>query len=327
MHKARLAIVLLALAFAATGPARAQAPATAPGTVLMSNSLASVTQAEYDAEIKKLPPDLREGFSNNPRRVNDLLVRMLVQKSLATQARAAKLDVRPDVATRLALEVDRFLAGIEVERIEAAANAEFDASIARQEARARELYLVDKARFMTAPQVSATHILFDTKKHGSDAAKKLALDARAKIAAGADMAKLAREVSEDPTAPNNGGALGFFSEKEMDPGFGAAAFALAKPGDLSEPVQSQFGWHIIRLDDKRPSTLKTYEQARDEIMAALRKRNADQKREEAIAAVRRDPKTEVNRQAVDALTPKVDPETIRRAQETAPTAPPAVTPK
>jgi peptidyl-prolyl cis-trans isomerase C len=314
-----LAALAILLATLGAPMARAQAPAT----ILTSNSLASVSQAEYEAELKKLPPDLREGFANNPKRVNDLLVRMLVQKSLAAQARAAKLDAKPDVAMRLGLEVDRFLAAVELERIETAAAAEFDAGIARQETRARELYLVDKNRFASPPQVSATHILFDTKKRSSDDAKKLAEETRAKIAAGADMGKLAKELSDDPSASTNAGAIGWFSEKEMDPAFGAAAFALAKPGDLSQPVKSQFGWHIVRLDDKRPATVKSYEEARDAIMAELRRRFVEEKREAALSAVRNDPKTQVNREAVNALTPKVDPDAVRRAVEQATGTPPA----
>jgi len=309
---------------AALALAPLRALAQEPSTVLLSNSFAKVTKAEYDAELTRLPPEMREGFANNPRRVNELLLRMLVQKSLAEQARRAKLDVRPDNATRLALEVDRFLAGLEVEAVEAAAAAEFNAQSARFETRAKELYLIDKTPFTNPPQISATHILFDTKKRTPDEAKKLAAETRAKIAAGADMGKLAREISDDPTAGQNGGQLGWFSEKEMDAGFSKAAFALAKAGDLSEPVQSQFGWHLIRLDGKRPPSVKTYEEARDQIMAELRKRYIEEKREAAIGGIRRDPATTVNRDAVSALTPKVDPETVKRAQEvlSAPPAPP-----
>jgi len=319
MRKSPLFLVALVVALA-LAPLRAFAQDAS--TVLVSNSLAKVTKGEYDAELTKLPPDLREGFANNPRRVNELLLRMLVQKSLAEQARAAKLDVRPDNATRLALEVDRFLAGLEVEAVEAAAAAEFNAQSARFEARAKELYLVDKASFTNPPQVSATHILFDTKKRTSDEAKKLAADTRARIAAGADMGKLAREISDDPTAGQNGGQLGWFSEKEMDAGFAKGAFALAKAGDLSEPVQSQFGWHVIRLDGKRPPSVKTYEEARDQIMAELRRRYVEEKRDAVISTIRRDPKATVNTDAVGALTPKVDPETVKRAQEVL-SAPPA----
>jgi len=97
-------------------------------TVLVSNSLAKVTRAEYDAELLKLPGDLREGFANNPRRVYELLQRMLVQKSLAAQARNAGLDKRPDVKARLDLEVEKFLSAVEIEAVDAAAVAEFNAN-------------------------------------------------------------------------------------------------------------------------------------------------------------------------------------------------------
>jgi ABC-type polysaccharide/polyol phosphate export permease len=156
---------------------------------------------------------------------------------------------------------------MQIEALDAPLPPEFNANIAKYEARARELYLVDKAAFTTPAQVSATHILFDTKKRGAEPARKLAIETRAKLAAGADMGKLAREVSDDPSSSQNAGTLGWFSQKEMDPSFAAAAFALANVGDLSEPVQSQFGWHIIRLDGKRAGTVKSYEEARDQIMA------------------------------------------------------------
>lgn len=318
---------LLALVFAALLIGSAHARAQSPDTVLLSNSYTKVTRADFDAELLRLPPDMREGFANDPRRVNDLLNRLLVQKSLAAQARAAKLDQRPDNAARLALETEKLLAAIEIDAIDAAAAAEFDANIARYEARAKELYLIDKAKFTNPPQVSATHILFDTKKHTSEEARKLAVEARAKILGGADMGQLAKEVSDDPSSSQNMGALGWFSEKEMDPAFGAAAFALAKPGDLSEPVQSQFGWHIIRLDGKRPATVKTYEESRESILAELKRRQIMEKRDDVIAGIRRDPQTQVNRDAIGALTPKLDPDVIRRAQEAASKAAPPAAPK
>jgi peptidyl-prolyl cis-trans isomerase C len=315
---------VLVLALAAAALVSQLSFAQSPDTVLISNSLAKITLAEYEGELLKLPANLREGFPNNPKRVNDLLVRLLVQKSLAAQAKAAKLDSRRDTAMRIQLEVDRVLATVELEALDAAATSEFDANIARYEARARELYIIDKTRFTTPPQVSATHILFDTEKRSPEEAKRLATETRAKIAAGADMLTLARELSDDSASGQNGGALGWFAQKDMDPAFGAAAFALAKPGDLSEPVQSKFGWHVIRLEGKRAASVKSYEEAREGVMAELRRRFVEEKREAAIGAIRRDPKTEVNRDAVNALTPKVDPEMVRRAVEAAKAAPPPV---
>ena len=303
--------MLVALTIAAASGA-ASAQTASADTVLLSNSVATVTRAEYDAELLKLPIDLRAGFANNPRRVNDLLARMLMQKSLAAQAKAAKLDASPEALRRMQFEIDRVLAQLLIESVEAKAGAEFDANRTKYEARARELYAVDRNSFAIPEQISATHILFDTKKRGADEAKKLAQDTRAKIAAGADMGKLAKEMSDDASAQNNG-ALGWFAKKDMDAAFGEVAFALKNTGDVSDPVLSQFGWHIIRLDGKRPASVRTFDEARETIIAELRKRYVDEKREETLAAIRRDPKTQVNRDAIDALTPRVDVEAAKRA--------------
>ena len=287
----------------------------------MSNSVARVTRAEYDVELQRLPVELRGGFANNPRRVNDLLVRMLVQKSLGTQARGAKLELIPDNVIRIQLETDRLLGQIFIEKLEADATAEFEATKSRFEARAREIYLTDRSRFARPEQLEATHILFDTKKRSADDARKLAVATRARIIAGADIGALARELSDDPSGQINNGKLDWFASKEMDPAFAATAFALKNPGDISEPVQSQFGWHVIRLDARRPATVPAFGEVRDAIMAELKKRFVDERREDAITTVRKDSQTQVNREAVDALTPRVDVEAAKRALGIVPGAP------
>jgi peptidyl-prolyl cis-trans isomerase C len=304
-------------------PGIAGAQSQPDATVLVSNSFAKVTKAEYEAELLKLPADIRPGFANNARRVSDLLTRMLVQKSLAAQARSAKLDAEPQTALRLQLEIDRMLSQFMVEHIEVEAAAEFEASRANYEARARELFTIDRARFATPEQLVVTHILFDTKKRDSAAAKALAEETRARIEAGADMAQLARELSDDPSAQRNYGKIDWFSKGQMDPAFSEAAFAIKNVGQLSGPILSQFGWHVVRLDNRRPAAAQTYEQARDTIMGDLRKRFVDEKREAALNAIRRDPATEVNRPAIEALTIRVDIEAAKRALESVPAAPAA----
>jgi peptidyl-prolyl cis-trans isomerase C len=288
---------------------------------LISNSLAQVTRAEYDAELARLPVDLRAGFGNSPRRVNDLLMRMLMQKSLAARARDAKLDTAPENVRRIQIETDRLLGQFYIERVEAAASAEFEATRSSFEARAREVYLVEKSRFERPEQLVATHILFDTKKRSGNDAKALAAATRARIIAGADMGALAKELSDDPSAQNNNGKLDWFAQKEMDPAFATAAFALTNPGDISEPVQSQFGWHVIRLDARRPAGVPPFDQVRETLMTELKKRFVDERRETVVSAVRRDPETKLNGAAVDALTTKIDIEAAKRALGVTPGAP------
>lgn len=312
---ARCVVALCAALLLGCGHAIAQS--SAESVVLVSNSLARVTRADYDTELLKLPENIRPGFANNPRRVSDLLNRMLLQKSLAAQARAAKIDAEPQNALRLAQEVDRLLAQYMIEHIEADATAEFNAKQGDFELRARELYTTDRSKYASPEQLIVTHILFDTKKRDATQAKQLAQDTRAKILAGADMGKLARELSDDPSAQRNLGKIDWFSKGQMDPAFAEAAFALPNVGQISPPVLSQFGWHVIRLEDRRAARTQTFDEALEVIMGDLRKRYVDDKREAMLAGIRHDPKTQVNREAIEALTVRVDAEDVKRALDTA----------
>ena len=91
----------------------------------------------------------------------------------------------------------------------------------------------------------------------------------------------------------------------MDPAFSNAAFALKNVGDLSEPVQSSFGWHIIRLDGRRPSAEIPFDKARKQILADLRARHVKETLQAKLDAIRADPSMKVNQPAIDALVVKL----------------------
>lgn len=294
---------------AANSPGTVTAPAD---TVLIRNGVTTLTRGDYDLELTRLPPDVRGGFGADPSRVNTLLNRLLVTKTLAAQARQAGLDKDPTYLQRMAWEAERLLSAAYIESIEAEAAKEFDArpNIA---AAARERWIADANKYRTAETVSVTHILFDLSKHTKDEALKLAQDARAKVVAGADMSQLASEISEDPSASRNGGRLENMKRDQLDPAFTRAAFALAKPGDVSEPVLSRFGYHVIRLESRTPAVQRTFPEVKDEIIAELRRQYVDQRRNERLAAIRNDPQILVNQPAVDALVRRADQEEFRKA--------------
>jgi peptidyl-prolyl cis-trans isomerase C len=273
--------------------------------VLAENQWVKLTRADYELELMRVPEENRYEFAANPKRVTTLLNQVLVNMTLAKQARDAGLDRDPAFATRLAHEIDRFWAQAEVFKIEQDAGAEFDAHANDYLAKAREIYLIDKDKYRRPDEVSASHILFATAKHSDAAGYQLAKETRAKLAAGADFGTLARQLSDDPSAESNGGALGWFPASRMDPAFSKAAFGLKNVGDISEPVQSKFGYHVIRLDGRRAGEVRTFEQASKQIMAELRERYVKEAREARIDAIRTDPHTKVNQAAIDALVVKL----------------------
>jgi peptidyl-prolyl cis-trans isomerase C len=299
MHRILATSALLLTIVVADGIAQSQ---NRGDEVLAENSLVKLTRADYEADLSRVPPEARGEFAASPKRLTAMLNNLMIDKTLAKEARDAGLDRDPELTRRLSLEIDRFYAQVMLAKIERDAAADFDARQDEFLAKARETYLVHKNRYQAPEQVSASHILFDPAKHGgSDGALKLAKETRAKILAGADFAKLAAELSDDEAAKKDGGQVGWFGQKKMDPAFTKAAFELANVGDISEPVQSSFGWHIIRLDGRRAARPLTFDEASKQIMAELKQRYIHDKRTGRLEAISHDPNMKVNQAAIDAL--------------------------
>ena len=111
----------------------------------------------------------------------------------------------------------------------------------------------------TEQEVHARHILVETEEEAKQVEQELKN--------GADFAELAKKKSKDPGA-SDGGDLGFFTKDQMVPEFSAVAFSL-EPGKISDPVKSQFGWHIIKVEEKRNRKPPDFEQVKPQIVNYL----------------------------------------------------------
>jgi len=155
----------------------------------------------------------------------------------------------------------------------------------------RAAYDAYVADFKPEDEIRASHILVESE----DKAKEL----KAQLDGGADFATLARENSIDPGAAN-GGDLGFFGPGMMVKPFQDAAFALANPGDISEPVQSQFGWHIIKLEEKRQSSPLPFEQVASQLQQQVLMQTFTKKVDELMSGVTIDVTDPTLKAALDA---------------------------
>lgn len=300
--------LLFALALSASAGAVA---ADLKDDVLAQSPTVVLTRIDYEAELSRLSPDQREAFATSAKRVEALLDNLYLLKAVSAEARKAGVDKDPLVAARMTLDADKSLGQMYLQKMDDAAAAEFDRKGAENLPRARELYLVDQAKYKVPEQISASHILFSTKSRKPEEALALAQDARAKLAAGADFKVLARQVSEDPSAARNNGYLDWFSAETMDPAFSKAAFALPKEGALSEPVLSSFGYHLIRLEGRRPARTKSFDEVKDEVLAGMRQDYVAKQRDQRIAALRNNKDLKINDAAVQGLVKKVDPALFR----------------
>jgi peptidyl-prolyl cis-trans isomerase D len=129
-------------------------------------------------------------------------------------------------------------------------------------------------QYQTPERVRASHILLNTGGKDEAAVRKQAEELLAKVKGGADFAALAKEYSEDPGSKVKGGDLDFFPRGQMVPEFEASAFSLA-PGQVSDLVKTQYGFHIIKVVDKQAATTQTLDQVRPRIQETLASQIAD----------------------------------------------------
>jgi peptidyl-prolyl cis-trans isomerase D len=138
----------------------------------------------------------------------------------------------------------------------------------------RAAYDEEKDRFETPEERHAHHILIEVGDDGEDAARAQAQSIADRIRGGEDFEKLAKELSADAGTKSNGGDLGWMSKGALVGPFEDALFAM-QPGTVSDPVRTEFGFHVIRLDEVRGGEVRPYEAVRDDLATELRTRRAE----------------------------------------------------
>jgi peptidyl-prolyl cis-trans isomerase C len=244
------------------------ASAVEPGTAVAKVNGQDITEGELRFAEAEIGSELSGVPSESRRRV---LVEYLIEAHLMAQAaEKAQLAGSPDFEARM-----RYY------RMRALRDAFFETKVRDDvgEAAAKSLY-EDRVKSIPAQQeVRARHILVKTE----DEAKKISKE----LAGGADFAESAKKYSQD-AGGQGGGDLGYFSRGQMVKPFEEAAFALEK-GKISAPVQSEFGWHLIKIEDKRDRQPPAFEEVKDQINASL----IQQKLQTAVAEMRAGAKIEV----------------------------------
>lgn len=167
---------------------------------------------------------------------------------------------------------------------------------------AKKYFEENKSKYRQREQVRASHVLFKVNKNDPPevkaAQKKKAEDVLKKAKApNADFAALAKQYSEGPTAPR-GGDLGAFSRGRMVKPFEDAAFA-AKPGEVVGPVETQFGFHVIKVFEKTAERQREYDEVKDSILTSLKARAKSQATRELLRQLKDEAKIEVLEPGVD----------------------------
>jgi peptidyl-prolyl cis-trans isomerase C len=262
LRRAGILAASLALLLGVAAPAFAQdkdpVVATVNGTAIHQSDL---TIAEEEAG--QLPP-----MSADAKR--DYLIQFVTDMTLLTQAaEAKKLGDSDEFKQKLAFARKKLLMESLLQSV--GKDAMSDAAL-------HKAYDEAVKQMPDEEEVHARHILIRApqgdEKAGAEAKKKIE-DVIARINKGEDFTKVAKEVTEDPSGKANGGDLGWFTKDQMVPEFSEVAFKL-KPGQISEPVHTQFGWHVIKLEDKRKKQAPAFADVKPQLeQFVTRKAQAD----------------------------------------------------
>jgi parvulin-like peptidyl-prolyl isomerase len=295
-HRVSLGICLLTLTLSAGS-------AALPEDVLLRNRWVEITRADFDDAIARMPANIRADYATSAKRVESLLNQLLVSKTLATQARSHGIAGEPGSA---AAESTLALAAAELKLVAKHAGEEFDAKKADFEARAREVYTLNRETYREPEAVRISAITIGMKNRGEEAALARAKEARARIAAGEDFGAIAREYSDNRITRDKGGQLPFLTAKELEANYAKGVFALTRQGEISEPIKGKAAYHVVRLDERRPARVAPFEEVRDRILQDLRRKHVDAQREARLRSIIADPDLQVNQPVVNALVKPVE---------------------
>ena len=223
-------------------------------------------RSDIEEAARSLPPQARQQPADKIYAA--ILDHMIATTLVAQAAHKAKLQDDPEIKRRLALIQDQVMAQLYVDRL-------IEKGVTEPKLKAEyEKYL------KTAPpreEVDARHILL-----ANEADAKAVIE---QLKKGADFATLAKEKSTDPAGKTSGGELGWFTKDQMVPEFAEAAFKLKKGEFTETPVKTQFGWHVIKLEDRRVAKPPTFEEIKSQLADKLaREIVADKMKELKTAA-------------------------------------------
>ena len=257
----------------------------------------SVTLLEIDARMMELPSNLRADFLNDPSRIEDTVSAILLEKQMAAKAGGMGLDTKTDpyLEAQIAQAVTRYM-GVRAKQLE-----EDRMEVPDFTELAQEKYQANPAKYATPETLELTHVLIADRGRSDADAKALAEDVRRQALAGTDFNELVAKYTDEQSAGKKStGRLSDVTTGVMVPEFEKTAFALKSPGDISEVVKTRFGYHVIRLEGRKPTVQQPYEAVQAQIVEELRKQYVSQNKGTMVDELR-SMKIEANPELVASL--------------------------
>lgn len=250
-----------------------------------------ITKQDMEAVIAAMPSEYQISLQSNEQQQE--LLNMLIDTQLfAMEAKAKKINKEKTIVLRIDDVVTSLLAQEYMKR-------KFS-SIGRVTSKEIESYYnTHKAEFIDPSMVKAQHILVKVDVETAIPKEVAVAEAKAtsikkELEGGADFSKLAEKYSDDPGSKSRGGDLGFFTKEQMVPEFSKAAFSLKK-GEISQPVKSPFGFHIIKVTDIREEKQMNLKESTPSIQSLLEKQQRKDVMEKEIERLKKKYKVSITK--------------------------------
>jgi len=255
-----------------------------PSEILAYQGEVVLTQSEIDAAFSKIPEEERQRFVRDGGRVDQLIRILLTRKAIAADAMDSGFDKVPPIADRMRLEAEKELAEAWMEKVMA------DMPPGNYEKMAYEHYQTNPDAYRSPEVLDISHILISTKDRSVIEAKRFIYDLRDQLLQDASkFDTFVDDFSDDSAKVENRGRYTNMKRGAMVASFEEAAFALAVPGEISEPVQTDYGFHLIRLNSRSGGEPRDYEDVKDEAVARAKSRHLQHYRETYLKKIASDP--------------------------------------
>lgn len=267
-------------------PQGTQAKPTSPRVVVTGEHGVTVTSDDLEAAFQRVAAPQRPAVMSRIDNLSRQSEEIYIRRALAVDAERSGVDKDPEVLAALRQARERILSDAQLQRLEQTAKLA-DETV---RAYARDVYRTNPKRFDHPAQTRARHILI---ARGDNNAKERASEILSRIRKGESFEALAAKHSADYANAQKGGDLGFFAAGTMVKPFEDAVGKLEKPGDVSDLVETEFGFHIVRLEARRPAGTAPFEEVREPLEREVRLKAQQEARQARIQAIQGAAKVDV----------------------------------
>lgn len=249
----------------------------------------NITLSDFNKILTFYDPEKLKVIENNVQVKEQLLQQMVQALVISQSAKQSGFDAKPDIKEHLELLKNSFLANEYLKR-------EVIQKVTVSDNEVKTYYDANKDEFKTPEMVRARHILFLVEASATAEEKKKVYDKAAetlkRIKGGEDFAKLASELSDDPGSKPKGGDLGFVARGKTVKPFEEALFSL-KPGEISAVIETKFGYHIIKAEERKDASIEPFDAVKEKIRQKITQERVKSALTEFIDKAMKDAKAEL----------------------------------